>query len=90
MTLQSPVFVENWCERARALRDAYYRLVGGELEAVVRYRGNEQEREVRYQSTDRDALRAAWKEAQELCEVQTGVTRPPRIRTIRLATFKGV
>jgi hypothetical protein len=76
------------CARAVALRDAYFRLVSGQQESVVRYQANGTEREVRYQSADHAALHDAWREAERTCQAARG--RPARPNTIRVATSKGV
>jgi hypothetical protein len=78
----------NWndpVERLRTLREAYYRLLSGQMEYEFEYIGNGVQRRIRYSQTDMAEL----KRAITLAEAEIHCVGP-RINTIRLVTSKGV
>ena len=52
------------CARAELLRDAYFRLLSGKAESLVRYQANRVEREVRYSQMDLARLEAEMRAAE--------------------------
>jgi hypothetical protein len=71
----------NWddpCVRAAELRKAYYALVSGQGESLIRYRGPEGEQEVRYQSADLAKLQVEMRSAEAECAETNGT--PNRLR----------
>lgn len=60
------------CARAAALREAYFALISGQSEWLVRYRGPEGEREVRFQNTNIEVLRSELRDAETACEASGG------------------
>jgi len=72
----------NWddpCEAAKALRDAYYRLLAGQQESEVTYMGNGVTRTIRYAKTDTQALINELRIAEQDCAAKQGLA-PPRRR----------
>jgi hypothetical protein len=71
------------CARFAALRDAYYQLISGTNESLVRYRGPEGEREVRFGAGKIEALKVEMDAAENACAVKNGVADPNRRYAIR-------
>lgn len=71
------------CARYAALRDAYYTLLQGGVETLIRYKGPESEEEVRYAATKLDVLKLEMLSAQAECSASTGTTNPNRRFAIR-------
>ena len=71
------------CARYVALRDAYYTLLQGGVETLVRFKGPEGEQEVRYSSTKLELLKAEMMQAQSECSAETGTPNPNRRFAIR-------
>lgn len=71
------------CARATALRDAYYALISGQTESLIKYVGPEGEREVRYQPAKLEVLKAEWNAAAAECAEQTGASNRSRRFAIR-------
>jgi hypothetical protein len=74
------------CERADALRSAYFRIIAGAQESEVEYLANGVTRRVRYSQSDLDRLETELRVAEQECQGTTG----RRISTVRLSTSKGV
>ncbi len=72
------------CARATALRNAYYALISGDREAVIRNRGPEGERETRYAAADVTRLAAELAAAEEACMRANGQTPTPKRSAISL------
>lgn len=85
----APVEWSDACQRADALRVAYYSLLSGRLASSVAYLANGVSREVRFAQSDRAALLVELRAAEQECAAMSG-TPPSRISTIRLATSKGL
>lgn len=80
--------VVNWldpCERASALREAYFELLSGQALVLVRYRQLEEERETRYHAADQRALLAELRNAERECAGSGS-----RVNTVRLHSSKGL
>lgn len=78
----------NWqdpCERARALWDAYNRIISGQQESDVTYQANGVTRRVRMSNPNLAMLMNAIREAENECAIQEG--RPPLRR--RFAIIAG-
>lgn len=78
--------VVDWsdpCARYIALRDAYYQLVQGGVETLIRYKGPESEEEVRYSAGKLDLLLSEMRSAQAECSASTGTPNPNRRFAIR-------
>lgn len=78
--------VVDWtdaCARAAALRTAYFALISGGGESLIRYRGPEGEREVRYQAANISILKTELQSAEAECAALTGTVSPNRRFAIR-------
>jgi hypothetical protein len=78
--------VVDWsdpCARYAALRDAYFELVRGNGETLIRQKAPEGEQEVRYHPADLNTLRAEMSVAQAECAALNGSTNPRRRFAIR-------
>lgn len=73
------------CARATALREAYFRLVSGDAEKVIRYRGPNGEREVQMTQADLQALKMELDRAEAECKAVTD----PSVNTRRFAIRGG-
>lgn len=62
------------CAKAKALRDAYYALITGEQESVIRQRTGESETEIRFPATDVKRLYAEMTTAEADCAASQGMT----------------
>jgi gpW len=71
------------CARLAALQGAYYNLISGQSESLVRYKGPEGEREVRFAIANLDDLRAEIQVASAACAVVNGQPDPGRRYSIR-------
>lgn len=71
------------CARYAALRDAYYNLISGAGESLIRYKGPEGEREVRFHTVNVNFLRSEMQTAQAECTALTNGTNPNRRFAIR-------
>jgi hypothetical protein len=71
------------CARYAALRDAYYNLISGGAETLIRYKGPEGEREVRFQAANINFLRSEMQSAQAECLALTSGVNPNRRFAIR-------
>lgn len=71
------------CARYAALRDAYFNLLQGGVEILIRYKGPESEEEVRYAATKLDVLKLEMISAQAECSAATGTPNPNRRFAIR-------
>lgn len=74
---------EDPCARYAALRDAYYLLLAGNGETLIRQKGPEGEQEVRYHPADLNMLRAEMTAAQAECTAAQGGNNPRRRFAIR-------
>lgn len=68
------------CQRAIALRAAYYRLISGEAESQIRYSTSEGEQEVRFQKIEIQRLKDELDAADGECALMNGTAVPPRSR----------
>lgn len=78
--------VVDWsdaCARYVALRDAYYTLIQGGVETLVRFKGPEGEQEVRYSAGNLALLKTEMISAQAECSAETGTPNPNRRFAIR-------
>jgi hypothetical protein len=71
------------CQRAAALRDAYFALISGAQESLIRYRGPNGEQEVRFGPGKVDLLKSEWQAAENACNVANGTANPNRRYAIR-------
>jgi hypothetical protein len=71
------------CARAAALQQAYYALLTGGGETLIRRKGPQGEEEVRYHPPDLDKLAAEMTAAQAECATTTNGTNPRRRFAIR-------
>lgn len=71
------------CARWAALRDAYYQLISGTNESLVRYKGPNGEQEVRFSAGNIDALRTEMNAAENACALKNGTANPNRRYAIR-------
>jgi aromatic ring hydroxylase len=71
------------CQRFAALQTAYYNLISGANESLVRYKGPNGEREVRFSAGNIDALKAEMTAAEAACAVAQGQPNPNRRYAIR-------
>jgi len=80
------------CSRANALRTAYFDLIRGQSESLIRHSTTEGDQEVRYARTDVDKLKAEMQAAEEECVRANGGTPTPRRSAIRLGAvgFRGL
>ena len=76
------------CQRADALREAFYALLAGEKAVSTSYMANGVSREVRFGQSDLATLERELRLAEQLCA--GGGTAPRRINTIILSTSKGL
>jgi hypothetical protein len=72
------------CQRAAALRNAYYDLLSGSMETLVRNKGPDGERESRYAQADIARLKAELDAAEEACLLASGQSPAPRRHAITL------
>jgi hypothetical protein len=72
------------CQRAAALRAAYYQLLSGSMETLIRNKGPDGERESRYAQADITKLKAELDAAEEACLRASGQTPAPRRHAITL------
>lgn len=63
------------CARAKALTDAYYGIVAGGSETLIRHRTEQGEREVRFGAHNLDVLRSEMRAAEDACRATQGL--PP-------------
>jgi hypothetical protein len=71
------------CARAAALQAAYFNLVQGNGETLIRIKGPEGEQEVRYHSPDLGTLKTEMVAAQAECAAATSGVNPNRRYAIR-------
>lgn len=72
------------CARAAALREAYFALLSGGMETLIRVKGPDGERESRYAQADLTALKREMEAAEDACIVAGGGTPAPRRHAISL------
>ena len=77
------------CARAIALREAYYKLLSGEMEESIRAKGPNAEDEVKYTKANLSALLADLRAAESECAALTGDTSATRRRAFRLGARRG-
>lgn len=75
------------CARASALREAYFGLISGQVESLIRYRGPEGEREVRFPAARLEILKQELREAEDQCRLEQGGS--PRRFAIRAGARRG-
>lgn len=71
------------CARAAALREAYFRLISGEAESQVRYKGPQGERDVTFSRAELTSLRQELAKAETECKGLTDPTSSSRRYAIR-------
>jgi hypothetical protein len=71
------------CARFAALRDAYYLLISGAQESLVRVKGPNGEQEVRFGPGKIEALKVEMDAAENACAAKNGVADPNRRYAIR-------
>lgn len=71
------------CARYAALRDAYYSLLSGGTETLIRRKGPMGEEEVRYGVAKLEVLKLEMIAAQAECSAQNGTPNPNRRFAIR-------
>lgn len=71
------------CARAAALSSAYYSLLAGNSETLIRIKGPDAEQEVRYHSPDLGTLKTEMVAAQAECAAATSGVNPNRRYAIR-------
>jgi len=71
------------CARFAALRDAYYLLISGAQESLVRYKGPNGEQEVRFTAGNAEKLRDEMIAAEAACSAATGAANTSRRYAIR-------
>lgn len=71
------------CQRAAALRDAYFNLISGANESLIRIKGPNGEQEVRFGPGKLELLKSEWEAAENACAVQNGTANPHRRYAIR-------
>lgn len=71
------------CQRYAALNTAYYQLISGQQESLIRFKGPNGEQEVRFQPAQIDALKVEVDAAQAACAVANGQPDPNRRYAIR-------
>lgn len=71
------------CQRANALRDAYFSLISGANESLIRYKGPNGEQEVRFGQGKVELLKAELQSAEAACAVASGAANPNRRYAIR-------
>jgi len=68
----------NPCQRAAALRDAYYRVLSGQHEIEIEVRAGEGGQVVKFGKADLARLKAEWQAAEDECQRANGVMPAPR------------
>ena len=76
--MTTPVDWTDPCQRAQALTTAYYQLLSGQQEVLVRTRSGESEDEVRFAATNLDRLKTEMLAAEDACLAKQGLPRPRR------------
>lgn len=71
------------CARLAALQAAYYSLISGQSESLIRYKGPEGEREVRFSAGHIEALNSEIKLASAQCAAASGTPDASRRYSIR-------
>jgi hypothetical protein len=71
------------CARFAYLRDAYYQLIAGANESLIRFRGPEGEQEVRFSAGNIETLKVEVDAAEHACAVAQGRADPNRRYAIR-------
>ena len=71
------------CQRAAALRDAYFNLIAGANESLIRFRGPNGEQEVRFGPGKVELLKSEWEAAENACAVANGTANAHRRYAIR-------
>jgi len=71
------------CQRFQALQTAYYTLISGANESLIRFRGPNGEQEVRFSPANIEALKVEVDAAQAACAVAQGQPNPSRRYAIR-------
>ncbi|MGY3588074.1 hypothetical protein [Bradyrhizobium sp. USDA 4350] len=71
------------CARAAALRDAYFNLISGANESLIRFKGPNGEQEVRFGQGKVELLKSEWEAAENACAIQNGGTNTHRRYAIR-------
>lgn len=71
------------CVRAAELRKAYFALISGQGEYLIRYRGPEGEQELRFQNANLEKLQIEMRSAAEECAETTGAMNRSRRFAIR-------
>ena len=79
----------NPCARAKALTDAYYRLISGDAEVMIHHRTEQSERQVRFSATNLNSLRAEMIAAQTECATLNGQAVKPRRSAITIGARRG-
>lgn len=74
----------NPCERAAALRTAYFQLLSGQAEAEIETRYGEGGERVKFARADLDTLRTEMQAAETECAQASGTTLPRRRSAISL------
>ncbi|MGV1352812.1 hypothetical protein [Klebsiella pneumoniae] len=74
----------NPCERAAALRDAYYRVLSGQQEVEIEARTGDGGQMVKFGKVDLNRLKSEWQAAEDECQRANGVTPAPRRSVISL------
>ena len=75
------------CAKAAALRNAYFDLIRGAAESLIRASTTEGDQEVRFARTDVDKLKAEMIAAEEACVRANGGTPTPRRSAIRIGAI---
>jgi len=70
----------NPCDRANALRGAYYALISGASESLIRHSTSEGDQEVRFVRADLARLKAELDAAESECAAANGTDVPGRVR----------
>lgn len=68
------------CARANALRCAYFQLISGQSESLIRHSTTEGDQEVRYARADVEKLKAELDAAEAECALANGSAIPARSR----------
>lgn len=68
------------CARANALRGAYYALISGASESLIRQSTSEGDQEVRFARADVEKLKAEMSAAEAECAIANGTAIPSRAR----------
>lgn len=71
------------CQRADALRTAYYKLISGDNESLIRIKGPNGEQEVRFGAGKIELLKAELQASEAACAVANGSVNPNRRYAIR-------